>query len=34
MFNNQLEHFKDKYDAMMQERDIKRSEKIQLASDK
>ncbi len=34
MFNIQLDHFKDKYDAMMQERDIKRSEKIQLASDK
>ena len=34
MFNIQLDHFKDKYDAMMQERDIKRSKKIQLASDK
>ena len=34
MFNNQLELFKDKYDTMMHEKDIKRSEKIQLASDK
>lgn len=34
MFNIQLDHFKDKYDTIMQERNIKRSEKIQLASDK
>ena len=34
MFNIQLDHFKDKYDTIMQERNIKKSEKIQLASDK
>lgn len=34
MFNIQLDHFKDKYDTIMQERNIKRFEKIQLASDK
>ncbi len=34
MFNNQLEQFKDKYDTMMQERDVKKAEKIQLDTDK
>ena len=34
MFNNQLEHFKDKYDVMMQERDVKKAEKMQVNADK
>lgn len=34
MFNNQLEYYKDKYDTMMQERDVKKAEKIQLDTDK
>ena len=34
MFNNQLEQFKDKYDTMMQERDVKKAEKIQFDTDK